>query len=227
MTTLIQPEPMTFRRLMRLAVVAALKQANLTVGGIPVDVESPGDWSFSQGGLPAIAVRALHDAKSSVAPTEPQFDTSTTIAVKAVVQATTAEAAQDALELLWNQVENTILKDYSVVGACKQVLSVDSEQEISSEGQNHLAGVTASFVFESYEVFDPILPDPTVTPWPVSAPPTVDVTTVTLDADLTNVFDPTATYPNPPFPSAVAPAPRTSGPDGRAEGGVSLTLPSS
>ena len=211
MTTLIQPEPMTFRRLMRLAVVAALKQANLTVGGIPVDVESPGDWSFSQGGLPAIAVRALHDAKSSVAPTEPQFDTSTTIAVKAVVQATTAEAAQD----------------YSVVGACKQVLSVDSEQEISSEGQNHLAGVTASFVFESYEVFDPILPDPTLTTWPVSAPPTVDVTTVTLDADLTNVFDPTATYPNPPFPSAVAPAPRTSGPDGRAEGGVSLTLPSS
>ncbi len=75
--------------------------------------------------------------------------------------------------------------------------------------------------------FDPVLPDPTLTAWPVTPPATVDVTTLTVDTDLTNIFDPTGTYPNPPFPSAVTPEPRTSGPDGRAEGGLSFTLPSS
>ena len=46
-----------------------------------------------------------------------------------------------------------------------------------------------------------------------------------IHLDTTTPFDASGTYPNPPFPDAVQPAPRTSGPDGRAEGGLDIQLP--
>jgi hypothetical protein len=225
MTTLIQPEPMTVRRLMRLAVVAALTGANLKVNGVDVGVQSPGDWTFQIDDLPAIAVRTGRESKASEARTQPQFTTTTTVELKAAVSATTAEAAQDALEQLWFDVESAILKNYSIVGASQQVTSIDSVQEISAEGQVHVAGITAAFAFECYEVFDPVQPDPALTTWPVKAPAAVTINQVTLDADLANVVDPTGTYPSPLFPQSVTPAPRTAGPDGRAEGGFTVNLP--
>ena len=44
----------------------------------------------------------------------------------------------------------------------------------------------------------------------------------TLDAQ--DPADPTGDYPDPAYPDAVTPAPRLSGPDGRAEGGLDLDL---
>jgi hypothetical protein len=47
---------------------------------------------------------------------------------------------------------------------------------------------------------------------------------ISITNDLTNVFDATGIYDNPPFPDAVNAAPRTAGPDGRAEGGLDIDL---
>jgi hypothetical protein len=55
--------------------------------------------------------------------------------------------------------------------------------------------------------------------------PTNPLQTVDINVDTAAPFDPNGTYANPPFPSAVNPAPRTSGPDGRNEGALTISLP--
>lgn len=63
--------------------------------------------------------------------------------------------------------------------------------------------------------------------WQVSFPPRdlPDLAGINLRLDAIEPFDAAGTYPpTPPFPPA-APAPRTAGPDGRAEAGVTVTLP--
>jgi hypothetical protein len=55
----------------------------------------------------------------------------------------------------------------------------------------------------------------------------VALTSVTLDGDLVNVFDPAGTYVGTLFPQSVRPPPRSAGPDGRSEGSLVISLPQS
>lgn len=54
--------------------------------------------------------------------------------------------------------------------------------------------------------------------------PADDLTRVVATVDTADPADPTGTYAGAPFPDAVTPAPRTTGPDGRAEGGFDVTF---
>ena len=228
MATPFVPLAMTWRRQMRLAVVAALRQAGLQLNGQSVSIDSPGDWSFSDTVLPAIAVRTGQENKQIAgAMGYPGFNTTVQVQVKAVVQATTAEAAQDQIEALWYAVEQVILTNHAIRGAAQRIVQADAALEVIADGQQHLAGIAGTFHLECFESWTPFsdAPDPAATAaWPPANPVPVQIGEVGIHVDLVNVADPTATYQNPPFPQAVTPAPRTVGPDGRDEGYLQINL---
>jgi hypothetical protein len=210
------------RRQVRLAAVGALNGAALTVNGVPVTVQSPGDWSVPPDVLPAVIVRTGNESKNSIVRGPPEYTTTCTLEVKAIVESATGAQAQDDIEALWYAIEETLLTDYSFTGMLQQVSGIDTVLEISAQGARHLGGIAGLFRCEYFEAFEWSEPDagpPTpVPPWPNNPPLPVPLEEMGTHVDLTNVYDPSATYPNPPFPSSVVPAPRTQGPDGRDEG---------
>ncbi len=197
------------RRQVRLAALAALNGANL---GATID--SPGDWSTPPDRLPAILLRAPSDRKESVAKTQPEFTTTVALEIEARVGANTAEAAQDRLESLGAAIEQALFTNHDLIALLQQVASVDTRTEITAEGRAHIGMLKMVVDLELFEAFDPFA---------VAAPPAL--TSVGIHVDMANPFDANGTYANPPFPDAVSPAPRTSGPDGRDEGALDITLP--
>lgn len=227
---------MLFRRQMRIAVVSALQKADLWVDDEPVSINSPGNWSLQhlkdECGLPAILVRTGTEGKAStIRAGLPQFNSSVSIEVMCALSSTTAEKAQDEIEQLWFQIENILLTDYSIIGSVQNVSSVDSKLDIDSSGNDHVAAISAAFVYEGFEVYDsqsfvnhPTDPEQPEPEFPVQPQPTVDLDRLGIHFDLTNVADLVGDYPNSPFPDSVNPAPREQGPDGRDEGYVQLDL---
>ncbi|MEQ1320914.1 hypothetical protein [Acinetobacter guillouiae] len=221
--------PMLFRRQMRLAVVVALQKAKLWLGDDPVSIDSPGNWNVQQtpndGIFPCIFVRTSTEGKASIMKAGiPEFDTAITIEVMCVATSTTAEKAQDDIEELWYRVENLLLTDYSIICSVQNVQSINSKLEIVSSGNEHIAAMSAAFVYEGFEVFDSQASEPPKTEFPVKTSPTVPLDNVHLHMDLVNVVDQTGEYSNSKFPDAVVPAPRTHGPDGRDEASSDIQL---
>lgn len=219
----IPSQPMLARRQLRLAVVAAI-QSIQTAAGI-TDIESPGDWTTPPSKLPAVLVRNGPERKESIQKGMAEFTTTSSIEIEARLEATTSTAAQDGIEALGYLLENAVLTNYSVIGMVSQVASVDTQTEISSDGRKHLAGLKMMLNFEMPETYDPTAVAPALTTWPVVPAQLVPFTSFTLTGDLINIFDPNGTYVGTLFPNSVLPAPRTSGPDGRMEGGMDITLP--
>ncbi|WP_454825903.1 hypothetical protein [Paraburkholderia xenovorans] len=175
-------------------------------------IQSPGDWSTPPAKLPAILVRCGDDQKISNGNIgETQFNTDLVIEIRGIVSGPTAEAAQDALEDLGATIEDVLLRNIAIRAQTQDFPTIATATEINANGRIHFGAVSMAVHFQIYEAFDP------------DVETTLERMTVT--ADLRNVFDASGTYPNPPFPDAVQPAPRTSGPDGRAEGGFDVELP--
>lgn len=209
-------ESMLFRRQMRIAVLSALKRADLWIDEEPVNIDSPGNWDVQQlkesSYLPCVLVRTSNEGKASnIKAGLPQFDTAVTVEILCALSATTAEKAQDTLEKFWLVIENILLCTPSIINQVQNVQGVDTIFKIDSTGDNHIAAVSAAFVYEGFEYFD-------------GAIDTQDLKSAGIHVDLANVFDPNGTYPDPPFPDSVAPAPRTHGPDGRDEGHLEIKL---
>lgn len=200
----------TARQTIRTGVVVAL--SSLT----GVTVQSPGDWDVPGAVLPVIKVRVGGQRKAAVGRTMPEFNTTVTVQLQVVCKGADGGAAQDALEALLGSIEDVVYGNVALISKTQQISQVESESFHSSEGALHLAGETVSISFELFESFDPVEIAP-------GNYPALEQVSITLDSS--NVFDPSGTYSNPPFPSAVQPAPRTSGPDGRAEGVDLINLP--
>lgn len=160
----------------------------------------------------------------------PQFNSTVGIEVKAVVTATTAENAQNYLELLWYFVENALLVDFTITNSVQCVSSVESQFDVVSKGSNHIASMSSTFNFEGFELYDgqALPPDPAdLNNFPVTPTPAVQLNQMGIDLDLINVADPTGTHTNSEFPefsTSVVPAPRTQGPDGRSEAALIIPL---
>lgn len=146
---------MTARRQVRLAVLGALQAARL---GCTLD--SPGDWATPIEKMPAIQLRATTERKSGTTPGQPEFTTAIGIQLEAKVQASTAEAAQDALEELAYRIESAVLTNHQVLAIVQGIPAVDSECEISAESRQHTGTMTMNFTFEVCEFFDPIEQSP-------------------------------------------------------------------
>ena len=201
-------QTMLARRQIRLAALAALTGASFT----GVTIESPGDWSTPPEALPAILLRATDDRKESITKGQPEFTTTVSIEIDARVGATDPSAAQDAIEAICYSIEMALMTNYALISIVNQVASVDTKMEISSDGKIHFGGARMTVNFEVPEMFDPFETTP---------PPAL--TSFGLHFDAGAPFDATGTYSNLLFPGL--PAPRTSGPDGRDEGALDITLP--
>jgi len=220
----VATQPMIGRRQLRLAVVGALQSAGLSVNGTPVQQESPGDWDIPEEQLAMVTVRTTDETKQAQTSGQANFTTTCSVVVRAVLANETAEKAQDDIEGLWYAVEFAMLTNFSIVNAVQRISSVRSTLEVKADGARQLAGMVGVFELEYFEAFDAMQPPPAPTPWPKDPPTPAPMTDVSLTGDLVNVFDPSGNYPGAPFPAAVQPAPRTSGPDGRTEVGLSISL---
>lgn len=207
---------------LRALFVTALRGA--TLAGLAV--YSPFDWPMAADSYPHILVHARKERKESLGPNTPEFDVFTTIEIiartksPALVGNAGSASALAAAETLKAQIESVLINNPAIWAdpaggqRIEQFTTVDSELSTSSEGDMPIAELLMSIEVKFYqgpEVFFPI--------------PTVPLQTITLHVDTAAPFDPNGTYANPPFPSAVHPAPRTSGPDGRDEGALNITLP--
>nr|GAT43698.1 predicted protein [Mycena chlorophos] len=205
--------------------VAAQLVAKNTAGEFPTaagaSVFSPRDWASFNGQYPAIFVLSKSEDRASLGPNgAQQFTTTTEIVITARVVAKMlpngagALGAQLALEALKTEIDQVLVNNPVITPLIQQIAYVHTEISVNDNGTDHLAELEMHFGIEFYEGPEDF--------YPVEGVPITDVN-VTLDA--INRFDPNGTYPDPPFPSSVEPAPRTSGPDGRAEGGIDITLP--
>lgn len=194
----------TVSRQTRLAIVAALQ--GLTLNGVAVKVLSPGVWEPQIEELvqqAQLAVRAGSNEVKTPSTRGPMtFTTDTSILVIGRLAAVTEEQAQDDLEALRQLVEQAVLCNQGLI-QYMQKASVQTEQEITAEGEYHSARFAMTFTPEYFEVFENVS--------------TVDLAGISIHIDTAAPFDATGTYANPAFPESVVPAPRITGPDGREE----------
>jgi hypothetical protein len=199
-------QTMLARRQIRIAALAALQ------GAIPeTRIECPGDWTTPTDILPIILLRTPRDRKESITKTQPEFTTTVSLELEARIEANTAEAAQDAIELLGYNIEQALFTNVALISIIQQVASVDTETEITADSRRHLGGIKMTIGFEVFEAFEPT--------------DFIALTGMDIHLDTGVPFDATGTYQSPAFPDAVNPAPRTSGPDGRDEGALTFTFP--
>lgn len=195
--------PILARRQVREAVVAALQRHD-----VARTILSPGDWTSQPEKLPAVLVRVTRGGKEQLYAGQSNFTTVITIELETRVSANTAIGAQDELDALDARLEQALLSSSLI--RLVQRLQIETESEFSSEARTHLAGTRWQLRCELMEQFMPELED-------------LPLEGVDVHVDLVNHFDKTGTYATP-FPDAVAPAPRGAGPDGRDEGGLSITF---
>lgn len=189
--------------------VSLLKAAGTGAGQ---RVYSPGDWPTWDSQYPYIRARILSDSKESLGRSAARFTVTGTLRFTLTVgnfaspDDQGAGTAEQALWLLQRQVETALINNTAIMSQVQQVASMHSRDAYSADGAQHYGALELDVALEFYQDADDF--------WPI---PTVGLTQINLDADLQNIFDPTGTYANPPFPTSVQPAPRTAGPDGRAE----------
>jgi hypothetical protein len=150
----------------------------------------------------------------------PQFTVTSTLAISARVQEKNLPRNGGAalvlldLETIQQQIKMALINYPPLMSRLQQYPFIRSEMHESGEGESDLGELVMQIGMEFYqgpEDFYPFTPD------------TLEQVNVT--ADLLNVFDGNGTYPDAPFPDAVQPAPRNSGPDGRAEGELTFVFP--
>lgn len=209
---------MTDMDTLRDAAVAALKAANTLAGQ---RVYSPRDWPTWNGIHPAIIVRTPDESAQSLGPVGvPTFNTTITLAISGRVERDSEAHADADARTLAKQIKAAILQNGQFIKtqAVQQFVGFTSRIEVTAEARKHIGEVTVSLSVEVFQVYEPIIDadgDPIGTP----------LHNVRIHIDAIEPFDASGTYPNAAFPDAVTPAPRHSGPDGRDEGALTLTLP--
>ncbi|MFM0689238.1 hypothetical protein PQQ77_24910 [Paraburkholderia strydomiana] len=191
---------------------ADFRAALLSVlGTVSAHLYSPGDWNVTAAKLPAIKVRYGGEEKQSLGDNgQTAFNTTSIFEIRVEVSAVSGPAALLALEGLQADIEAAIFKSVPLRKLAQDFPFMRTQTDVSSDGETHIGGMLISLGVQMYETFYPDV--------------NAQLAEIDLTADLVNVFDPTTTYPDPPFPDAVTPAPRTEGPDGRAEGFVKATF---
>jgi hypothetical protein len=179
------------------------------------------DWPTWGGSYPVIFLQTPIEDKEGLGPNgAPQFNVTATLRITVRVQTPAqangagAFAALVELENLQRQIEVALINYTPLMVLLEEVPFIRVEKKVDGEGNQNLAEMLFDMGLKFYQG-----------PEDFYVIPSDALELVTVDADLANVYDANGTYPTPPFPSAVLPAPRTSGPDGRAEAGADITLP--
>ncbi|MGN6518657.1 MAG: hypothetical protein ACTHK2_04445 [Dokdonella sp.] len=197
------------RRLLRTQV----QQVVQTLTGLTV--ASPGVRPIAPREKPYCSLRTGLERKASGARAMPTFTTTTTLELSLFVAGSTDVDAQDQLEAWGQQVEQAVLAAPAFVQVLQQVAAITSEMRISDAGEAFEGELHMAIECETFEAFDPTVIDPAAYP---------QLLQMGVHVDTVRPFDANGVYLDPPFPDAVAPAPRTAGPDGRDEGALLVDL---
>jgi hypothetical protein len=180
-------------------------------------VFAPRDWPTAKDLYPCILVQSPKEVKDAVGQSGvPQFNVSSVIRIVARVAsvASTGDAGAmlclTALGVIQRQIEIAVINYTPLMLCLKRIGKVEVVNGVKADGEGHLGEVVLDFTLEFYQGPDAFAP--------IDGPTLAEIA---IFGDLINVFDPTGAYEGSPFPDSVLPAPRASGPDGRAElGGV-------
>ncbi len=202
---------MTNRIELRGLVVAALQAAQTLAGDrIYVARTYPTDKQT----YPLIVVRAPHETKQSEGRNGPQqFTTISNIEVTGRVENVVLGDLEDQLDTLSLQIEKAIINDFAISQQIQQITQVSMRLEISPNGREYLGDVQFQFDFEHFQTADEF-----------ASVVADELQGIDLHLDTVAPFDESGIYENPAFPDSVTEAPRTSGPDGRDEGRLSIDL---
>lgn len=179
------------------------------------NIFSPRTWPIALDGMPVVLVQSPKERKESLGPNAPSYDVLATIRVvgrltfKALPDDAAATQALAALSILQRQIEVAVINNYALFLLISEIVSVDTVNDVKSEGNQPIAELTMDFVCKFYQ-------GPECFAQPVLTP----INELAIYGDLLNVFDPTGTYVPPAPGDPVVPPPRDIGPDGRIEIGA-------
>ena len=197
-------------------------------------------WPTWTGSYPIIWVHSPAEDKESLGRQGgPQFTVTATIRISARIQLkalpkNAASAAMIlALEGLQRQIERALINFPPLMSRLQQFPFIRSEMVESDDGDQPVGELVMDVGMEFYQGPEDFYPlEGAIDPLPfdpagevAGVQPIIPLDGLSITNDLRNVFDPTGTYADPPFPDSVTPTPRTTGPDGRAEGGLSFEFP--
>jgi len=196
-------------------------------------------WPTWNGSYPIIWLHAPEEDKDSLGRQGgPQFTVTATIRisarlqVKALPENASAAAMILALEDMKRQIEMAVINFPPLMSRLQQFPFIRSHMREDGEGEQNIGELVMDIGMEFYQGPEDFYPLEGATDEPPFDPvatsgvqPIGPLTEFNVTGDLINIVDPTGSYPDPPFPGAVTPAPRTVGPDGRAEGGLSFEFP--
>jgi hypothetical protein len=183
-------------------------------------VYSPRDWPTFDGSYPVLFIADTEEQADSLGRNAPQFNVTTTVTIEARMQMepmnqdVSAGLVYDYLGNLREQVKKALINYTPLMTKLQQFSFFRSRIVTDPSGDQHLGRMVFEVGLEFYQGPEDFYPYPFA-----------EVDELHLHVDSKNVFDAGGTYQNPPFPDAVNPAPRTSGPDGRDEGYLVIPKP--
>jgi hypothetical protein len=195
------------------------------------------NWPTWNGSYPIIWLHSPEEDKESLGRNGgPQFNVTATIRIsarlqlKALPRNAAAGAMILALEDMQRRIEMALINFPPLMNRLQQFPFIRSRMDEDGEGEQNLGELVMDVGMEFYQGPEDFYPLEEPTPVPPFDPvveaakvsPIVPLEMVEVTDDLINVFDTSGTYPDAPFPDSVTPTPRTEGPDGRAEGGLSF-----
>lgn len=195
------------------------------------------NWPTWNGSYPIIWLHSPEEDKESLGRNGgPQFNVTATIRItarlqlKALPKNAAASAMILALEDMQRRIEMALINFPPLMTRLQQFPFIRSRMDEDGEGEQNLGELVMDVGMEFYQGPEDFYPLEEPTPVPPFDPvveaakvsPIVPLERVEITDDLVNVFDASGTYPDAQFPDSVIPSPRTEGPDGRAEGGLSF-----
>lgn len=177
-------------------------------------------WNTFPKEYPLIYLKPPKESKESLGRQgAAQFNTTATFTIEArhkvpsQPDGLSAAVLQDALATLGEQIQVAVVNNPSLRKNIQQVAFIETDMQLSDEGAQEQGEMQVSIGLEFYQGVEDFF-----------ISPFTEIDSVSITADLISPYDPSGTYADTAFPDAATTAPRTSGPDGRAEGGLTLTL---
>lgn len=206
-------------------IVGLLKAQADATGGL-ADVPSDNifgirAWPTQDGQTPQLQFALPEEEKRSLGRSGPaQFTVLATLPLMVTVSVDGEEldggagAARTQLAAVERAIERAVIGHPELMKRVQQIAFVRRQGRVNADGQEIVGQRVIMFGLEFFQGPEDFYVED------YEALERVEVTVDTLDP-----FDPAGTYGSPPFPDAVKPAPRASGPDGRAEGRLRIDLP--
>jgi len=171
-------------------------------------------WPVQAENTPAVLVYMFDETKRSFgAFSAPRFAVSATLAIHVKLDAQDEVACEAALDGYAARIEDALLRSPTWIAGVEDVTSWTTSYEVKPGGERPTAQLTVSASLSWQEAFEPLV--------------TGRLAEARITVDAITPFDAAGTYPPVDGLPPAAPAPRTSGPDGRPEGALRLTFPAS